>query len=623
VRFSLRTLSLLLVGFTISTACSINRENMWELASTTPVPDLVVLGYPSGTGVFDFGSVNVYTTDKATFKIQNADRGTLHIFGISFLEDDVEWFTIDTSHLSSSVRKHEVTTFIVRFKPLLNIDREATVILFSNCPEKNPYTFTVTGSGTGIPASTPDINVRQGTTDIPVGTLVQFGNIQAGTSGSKLFTIENLDTGQLEISDVSIEPGGGTAAGEFSIISPSVPASLEQDESTDFSIVFSPQDNGIKSGTVSISSDDPDENPYSFAVQGTGTAVPEPDINVRQGENDLPNDSGSHHFGYVQCGSTSPLAAFTIENTGSASLNIASITLTGGFTSQFSIDTLGTVFTLAPGSETAFFIQFTPDLPEEYKWTRVVIDNNDSDEDPFNFKVEGEGVVEGIPDINIQEISHNSEYDFGPVLLGSSKTETFTIENTGTADLNINSIVNNSPDKFTLDYSMTEFLVSVGSATTFDLIFSPVDTKDKSAVIEIHSDDPDEELYKFKAVAYGSDGTEPDINIKQGAVQYPDGSQFYFTDTEVGEESSPVIFTVENNGTGDLLLESILFVWKHVGDFSIDYDPGQMTIPPGGSIPVTVRFLPTATGSRQTKLQIKCNDPDEDENKIKLTGTGI
>ncbi len=623
MRWFFRTSFILFSLLLFLASCSINRENMWDIATSAPVPDLVVLGYPNGTGAYDFGDVDVYTNGKATFIIRNADRGTLHIYGISFLEDDVERYTIDTSSLSCLLCERATTVFTVRFKPIDNTEKEATVIIFNNCPEKNPYTFTVKGCGTGIPASTPDINVRQGTMDIPAGSLVEFGTVQTETSGSKLFMIENIDTGQLEISNVSIEPGGGAEPGEFSIICPSVPTSLTQDESTEFTVVFSPQNVGIKSATVSISSDDPDENPYSFAVQGTGTAVPEPDICIKEGENELPDSSGSHHFGFVQCGNMSPSAIFMIGNTGSADLTITSITLTAGLTDQFTIDTSGTLFTLAPSSETTFSLQFTPDLPEEYKWATVTIDNNDPDEDPFTFTVEGEGVASGVPDINLQEVAHNSEYYFSPVPLGSSKTETFTVDNTGTADLNITSIVNNSPDKFTLDDSMTLFLVPPGSTTTFDIIFTPEDTKNKSAVIEVHSDDPDEPLYKFKAIAHGSYGPEPNIKIKQGAVQYPDGSQYYFPDTEVGGESAPVMFTVENNGTGDLVLESILLVWKHVGDFCIDYDEGQMIVPPGSSISVTVWFRPTIEGARQTKLYIKSNDPDEDESEIKLLGTGL
>lgn len=623
MRWLLRTIFLLTAGIALFTACSVTSENMWDPAPTITVPDIVVLGYPNGTGIYDFGPVDVYTTDKATFAIQNTDRGRLLIHGISFQEDEADWFTIDTSVLSSSVSPGKLTTFTIRFKPTDSTGSEATVVILSNCIEKNPYTFTVKGSGAGLPVSTPDINVKLGTTDIPVSGLVTFGEVETGNSSSKEFTIENRDTGELEIHDISISPGGGTAVGEFSIISPSILMSLAQDESTGFTVVFSPQGVGIKSATVSITSDDPDENPYTFAVQGNGTAVPEPDISVKQGENELPDGSGSFHFGFVQCKSTSDPATFTVENTGSATLNITSVTLTGDFSTQFPVDTSGFVFSLAPGSDTVFSIQFAPDPTEEYKWATVTIENDDPDEDPYTFTVEGEGVVATVPDIDVQEIAHNSEYDFGPVLLGDSKTETFTIANPGTADLDITSIVNKNQDKFTLDASMTLLLVPDGSTTTFDITFTPIDKKDKSATIEIYSNDPDENLYKFKVTAHGTDGTEPDINIKHQAVQYPDGSQFYFPDTEEDEKSDHVIFSVENNGTGDLLIESVLFVSKHIGDFGIDYDPEQLTIPPGSSIPLALWFEPTKTGERKTKLQIKSNDPDEDKFEIELIGMGI
>ncbi|UCB46409.1 MAG: choice-of-anchor D domain-containing protein, partial [Spirochaetota bacterium] len=423
---------LILPAFTIIFAtCSITREDMYKLASTPSLPDIEVMGYQNEIGFYDFGSVDLYTTSFASFIIKNNGSGGLMIKGISFMEEDIEWFTIDTSTLSSIVSSGESTVFMIKFKPTMLMTRSVTVVISTNCLDKNPYTFVVKGTGSGVPVSIPDINVRQGIGEISIGTLIDFGNVQIGNNSSKVFTIENKDTGELSVLDISLAPGGGTNLGEFSIIAPSIPISLAQNEHTEFTVIFNPQSIGIKSATLSIANDDPDESPYTFGVQGNGVEVPQADINVKQGETDIPDGFGSYYFGYVQCDSFSRPTNFTIENTGTAPLNITSVTLTAGDTNQFSIDTSGMVFTLDPCGETVFTVKFLPLLPEGYKWATVTIVNNDPDENPYTFTVEGEGFITAVPDINVLEAAYDSDHDFGPVLLGSSKTEIFTIENTG------------------------------------------------------------------------------------------------------------------------------------------------------------------------------------------------
>ncbi|UCB46471.1 MAG: choice-of-anchor D domain-containing protein [Spirochaetota bacterium] len=607
------------------TTCSIIREDIYRLASTSLDPIIEVVGYPNETGFFDFGSVNVYTSSFASFTIMNSGGGILMIKGITFVEDDVEWFTIDSSTISSAVMSGKSTVFTIKFKPTDLVSKSATVIILSNCNTDNPYTFVISGIGSGVPSSVPDINLKQGTTNIPVGGLADFGNVQIGDSSSKVFTIENLDTGELSVFDVSLNLGGGTITGEFSLICPTIPTSLAQDEDTQFTVVFTPKSTGIKSATVSIANDDPDppENPYTFGIQGDGVALPTPDINIKQGEKDLPSGSGSYNFGYIQCGSSSQPAIFAIENTGTATLNITSVTLTAGFTTQFSIDTSGMDLAVDPGSNTTFKITFSPQLPEEFKWATVTIVNDDTDEDPYTFNVEGWGVIETVPDINVLEVAYNSDFDFGPVPMGDSKTEIFTIENTGTGDLNLTSIENKDPDKFMLEDSMTVFFLLPGDTTIFEIIFTPIETKSKDARIEIYCDDPDENPYKFDVFAYGSYGSDPDINVKQGTVSYMHGSEFYFPDTMVGQSSEPVVFTVENNGTADLEIQSILLTGGNWEDFSLDYDLYELTLLPGASIMFTTWFVPTKDGKRETKIQIVSNDPDEERLWVKLIGLGI
>jgi hypothetical protein len=612
-------LPFIIVGFF---SCSISREDIFSIASEETQPDIEVSGYPANSGNYDFGAIEVYTSNSETFTVENNGYGDLIINAISFVED-VTGFTIDLSSTVPIVPVGESTTFTVNFRPTSAVYQSANVIILSDDFDESRYTFRIEGSGFGTPANIPDINVKQGTVNIPDGSPmpIDFGKVEIGASSAKQFTIENMDTGDLNVYDVFTIPGANTEEGEFSVVAPSIPGSLVQGEAETFTIVFEPEDSGNKSATVTITSDDPDENPYTFTVQGEGSTVMVPDINVRQGDNDLLSGLGVYSFGYAEVSTVGDPVEFTIENKGTDILNINSISVTFGDPFQFVMDTASTVYNINPSGSTTFTIAFSPNSVAEPKSATITIDSDDPDEALYTFQVEGEAVIAPVPDINVKEVARNGFYNFGPVILGNSKTVQFTIDNKGTANLIITSVVNQNPTKFTLN-DTTAPVVPPGGSTLFEVSFTPTDTRYKTASIEIQSDDPDENPYRFRVGAYGTKGPEPDINLRWGGKDYPEGSEFYFFPEKVGEKSGPVKFTIENKGTGTLEIESIILEWKHIEDFDLDYDPSSLSVPAGGSIPVTVWFKPTKFGKRETKLTIRSNDPDEETYYIKLKGFG-
>ena len=608
-------------------SCTLTRDDLHKLASLLPAPEIEVLGFPHNDGSYNFGPQEVYTAAVKTFTITNTGTKELRIQAISIDEEDETWFTINSSSMTSLLPKEGNTNFTVKFKPTSNEHRSIRVIILSDDEDENPYTFTVEGNGYGTPVLIPDMNVKQGTIDILNGnpSPIEFGNVEVDASSAKMFTIENTGQGELSIFDISALPGSGTTAGEFSVIAPDIPAALFETDNTDFTVVFKPNTTGLKSATIVIQNDDPDESPYSFTVQGNGSPVPHPDINVKQGPVDLPYASGIYNFGYVESSTSSSPVSFTIENRGTATLDISSVSVTFGDPLQFIVDTSPPmVFSISPGSSTSFLITFAPNVIEEHKSATITINNNDPDEWMYTFMVEGWGVASPVPDIHVVEVSHDETYDFGPVLLGSSKSETFTIVNTGTGDLHISDVENKDPDKFSLDAATVDSPVSSGGGSTyFTVTYTPTKDSKEKATIEIHSDDPDEDVFKFKVSAYGSKGPEPDINVKQGSTSYPDGSEYYFPDTEVGNSSAPIEFSIVNNGTDVLVIKSLMLDGGDIKDFDFDYDPASISVPPGGELILTMWFKPTKHDNRDTKIKIESNDPDEEKYEIKLYGNGI
>ncbi|GIK38685.1 MAG: hypothetical protein BroJett011_25180 [Chloroflexota bacterium] len=87
------------------------------------------------------------------------------------------------------------------------------------------------------------------------------------------FTIGNSGTANLNLTGTPRVSITGPAAGDFSVTT--APASpVAPGGTTTFQVTFDPSALGVRSATLSIANTDGDENPYDFAIQGTGTIPP-------------------------------------------------------------------------------------------------------------------------------------------------------------------------------------------------------------------------------------------------------------------------------------------------------------------------------------------------------------
>lgn len=117
----------------------------------------------------------------------------------------------------------------------------------------------VNGNGLAIPDGDNSPSLADGTA---------FGNVAVGGQGSAIFTIANTAAGTLMLPDPVEVLGAG-----FSTTQPADTA-LAAGESTTFTVTFAPTTLGPSSGLVTIANSDDDENPYTFALSGTGVDGP-------------------------------------------------------------------------------------------------------------------------------------------------------------------------------------------------------------------------------------------------------------------------------------------------------------------------------------------------------------
>jgi len=137
----------------------------------------------------------------------------------------------------------------------------------------------------------------------------------------------------------------------------------------------------------------------------------EPEINIKQGSNNIPSGIGTYIFEKVVAdgdgGITSNYVVFTIENLGTENLIISSVTITGNNFDK--TDPISNIVT--PSSSTTFTIRFDPLISG--KSAIITINNNDADEGAYTFKVLGIAIINettGSVNFNIIYVSSGSYY---------------------------------------------------------------------------------------------------------------------------------------------------------------------------------------------------------------------
>jgi hypothetical protein len=510
----------------------------------------------------------------------------------------------------------------------------------------NSGTITVAGAKTlsigGGAFTNASSGVLQGTGTISAAsaTFTNSGNINPGTSPGILTFTGNLTQGTTGI--VNVEIGGLTPGAQFDRLDVSGSAAFAGTLNVNLTAPYEPNlgdafpvvNYGSKSGTFTttnlpaLSGGKVWKVAYNAASLTLTAGLPDPEINVRQDVADIPDNAGSFGFGNVNLGSNK-VVSFTIENKGTGPLNLtgAPLVVVGGTHGADFVVTTPPSTPIPAGGSTTFAVTFTPGGVGARSAT-ISIDNNDSDENPYNFALTATGV--GLAEINVKQGGTNipdntGSYDFQNVTLGSNKVVTYTIENLGTGALNLTGL----PKVQVSGANASDFAVTsqpsspvvAGGSTFFAITFTPGDTGARNAQLSIANDDSDENPYNFAVSGTGVGA--PEINVKAGSTSIPDGGTFTFGTVNVASGSA-VTFTVENSGPVELRLTGspmVQITGTHASDFVVTAVPSS-PVPSGGSTNFTITFTPGAVGTRTASVSVANDDSDENPYNFNASGTG-
>lgn len=197
-----------------------------------------------------------------------------------------------------------------------------------------------------------------GTTEIPVGAVLDLGKVAAGDTLGTRIRVRNTGGGSIHITQFSANGAG------FSMDAPSVPFPMAPGSVQDILLSFSASVLATYSANLQVTSD---VNNVSVIVVAAVVAGPVLTIfPVCTGSDGPPP---SIDFGNVQAGQLR-LCNFYLQNPGAQDITIAAFQVTGsGF--QMSMGP-SAPFTIAAGGTTAFVITFTPNAAGFYNGSLAI-----------------------------------------------------------------------------------------------------------------------------------------------------------------------------------------------------------------------------------------------------------
>lgn len=307
----------------------------------------------------------------------------------------------------------------------------------------------------------------------------------------------------------------------------------------------------------------------------------------------------------VAFGETRPGAAvqrtLVVRNSGTALLNVSSTAIGGDDISLFSITGGAGAFSLQPGDSHTVTLNFLPTDASGSKNATLDITSNDPDS-PNRIPLTGIA-NQAIASVLISSI------DLDSVSINTiSNTDAVVLRNTGNDTLRIygGTLDGGDADGAIRIVSGNGSRILLPNATlTVKLRFAPTEMRNYSANLRIAHDAGDTIVIPTSGTGVGASIRAPgEIVIKP---------------VSVGACRDTVI-QIRNDGNTELIAQNLSLSGAEASDFTVANAPiFPMTIPPGNSISITIRFCPTSTGQRNAELSIAHNGPGSPA-KITLIG---
>src|SRR5437667_3202605 len=303
-------------------------------------------------------------------------------------------------------------------------------------------------------------------------------------------------------------------------------------------------------------------------------------------------------------GSTSAAQTVTLKNTGTASLTISSLQISGDFALAGTGNCSGSV---AAAASCTINVNFTPAATGTRTGTVTITDNAAGS--PQHISLTGSGVSGGTTgSLTLAP----GTLTFPSTTVGStSAAQNLTLNNGTSASVSITGISIGGTNSG--DFAQTHTCgasLAAATACTISVTFKPTATGTRAATLSV-ADSAGTQTANLTGT--GASSTSSSVTITPNPLTFPS--------TTVGTPSAVGTATVKNGGTSSLTFSAAFTI---TGDFAFDPNSGDCgsSLAAGSSCSITVIFTPTATGTRTGTVSISDNAPNSPQ-ILNLTGSGV
>jgi MYXO-CTERM domain-containing protein len=408
---------------------------------------------------------------------------------------------------------------------------------------------------------------------------LDFGHQRVGTtSGARVVVVSNTGDASLTVSAVSI------VANQPFDVSPGSAFMLAPGENRALSVTFKPAAEGVATGTLTLTTNDPATPEVSISLSGTGVR---PNLQL---------SADALFFGNQRVGTTSLTLTVLVTNTGTGPLVVQSVAASGPFESS----TVPVPFVLPPNERQVLSVTFKPTTEGQATGTLTLLTD-----DPASSKViislAGTGVA---PHLQLDPVV----LDFQEQSVGTSTTKMVVVRNTGSAPLNIQSL-STSGQPFAVVTGNMPLTLEPAEQEMFLVTFSPAQAGAASGKLYLVTDDP---ASPDATVPLSGTGVKPSVVLNTSSLA--------FGEQRVGTPSPAQALVVSNLGARDLHIVALSFS----GPFSLAAPASvPFTLPPATSQQLAVEFKPAVVGAATGTLTLLTNDPDRPIVEVQLSGRGV
>jgi hypothetical protein len=515
-------------------------------------------------GALNFGKVSVGKQTTQAVSVSNSGKVAVNITQATLSNSQ---FSLVGASLPMALAVGQSGTFTVAVDPTAagNVTGTLTV-----AGDGNSSPVVANLSATGVGGAQPQLSVTPAS--------INFGTVSTGLKPTANLVLNNLGSADLTVSMMTVT---GSA---FAVSGITTPKTISAGQSAQATVTFSPTTAGAASGSISIVSNDPANPTLSVPLTGTGTSAP---------TGQLTASSTNLSFGSVAVGAISTQQV-AITNTGNAAVQISKIGLSGA---EFTFAGMTAPATLNPSETGTLSVNFAPTAAGNLTGSIVITSNASGS--PMTITLSGTGAQAGL---SVTPASFN----FGGIVEGQTKSQSFTVKNTGTAWVTIAQIAANGAG-FSVSGLSTPATLAAGQSATFSVLFAPTAAGSLPGSVLITSNTPSSP----NAVPLSGTGTAASVTLSANPISVS------FSGITVGSSGSKGV-TITNSGNTNLTISQVSVNAK---DFSATGITTPLTLNAGQNAALNVSFKPSA--SEQISGNITVTSSQGASAVIPVSGGGV